>query len=75
MSKNAITIEQLNTACRHVIELMDAGMTENLAIRNLELFANVYAKCVLYVAPALITLINTAIGQRLPDKRKPPIRN
>ncbi len=44
MSKNAITIEQLNIACRHVVELMEAGMTENLAIRSLELFANAYAK-------------------------------
>jgi hypothetical protein len=44
MSKNAITIEHLNITCRHVIELMDVGMTENLAIRSLELFANVYAK-------------------------------
>jgi hypothetical protein len=44
MSKNAVTIEQLNIACRHVIELMDAGITENLAIRTLELFTNTYAK-------------------------------
>ena len=44
MSKNAPTIEQLNIACRHVHELMDAGMTENLAIRSVEIYANVYAK-------------------------------
>ncbi len=44
MSKNAPTIEQLNIACRHVLELTDAGMTENLAIRSLEIYANVYAK-------------------------------
>jgi hypothetical protein len=44
MSKNAITIEQLKILCRHVKELRDAGMTENLAIRLLELSANVYAK-------------------------------
>lgn len=44
MSKNQITLEQLNLACKHVLELRAAGMTENLAIRNLELFANVYAK-------------------------------
>jgi hypothetical protein len=44
MSKNAVTIEQLATACRHVDELINAGMTENLAIRNLEQFANFYAK-------------------------------
>ena len=44
MSKNAPTIKQLELACRHVNELMAAGLTENMAIRNLELFANVYAK-------------------------------
>ena len=44
MSKNAPTIRQIKIACRHVSELVDAGMTENLAIRNLELYANIYAK-------------------------------
>jgi hypothetical protein len=44
VSKNAITIDQLKLACRHVHELMAAGVTENLAIRTLELFADVYAK-------------------------------
>jgi len=44
MSKNVPTIKQLRIASRHVIELMQAGMTENLAIRNLELYANGYAK-------------------------------
>ena len=34
MSKNFITIEQLNIACRHVSELIEAGMTENMAIRS-----------------------------------------
>lgn len=43
-SKNAITIEQLKVACRHVEEMVSAGVTENLAIRTLELFADVYAK-------------------------------
>ena len=43
MSKNAITIDQLRLACRHVEEMMAAGVTENLAIRTLELFADVYA--------------------------------
>jgi hypothetical protein len=37
-------MDQLNLACRHVEEMMAAGMTENLAIRALELFADVYAK-------------------------------
>src|SRR5258707_1292733 len=44
MSKNAPTIQQLNIACRHVVELIEAGMSENLAIRSLEIYANVYAK-------------------------------
>jgi hypothetical protein len=44
MSKNAITITQLQLACRHVQEMIAAGVTENLAIRPLELFSDVYAK-------------------------------
>lgn len=43
-SKNAITIEQLRLACRHVHEMQAQGVTENLAIRSLEIFSNVYAK-------------------------------
>ncbi len=44
MSRNRITVEQVATACRHVRELMAIGVTENLAIRTLELFVDVYAK-------------------------------
>lgn len=44
MSKNAVSIQQVKLACRHVEELMNAGVTENLAIRTLELFTNTYAK-------------------------------
>lgn len=44
MSKNHLTVEHLKMACRHVQELMSAGVSENLAIRSLELFADVYAK-------------------------------
>jgi hypothetical protein len=44
VSKNAITINQLAVACRHFAEMRAAGVTENLAIRTLELFADVYAK-------------------------------
>jgi hypothetical protein len=44
VSRNAITIDQLKLACRHVEEMIAAGVTENLAIRTLELFADVYAK-------------------------------
>ena len=44
MSKNKITIEQLNAACRQFEEMLSLGVTENFAIRQLELFANAYAK-------------------------------
>lgn len=43
-SRNQVTIEQLQIACGHVQELRAAGMTENLAIRTLELLTDVYAK-------------------------------
>lgn len=44
MSKNSITIEQLDLACRQFEEMLSVGVTENFAIRQLELFANSYAK-------------------------------
>lgn len=44
MSKNAITIDQIKLACRHVDEMKAAGVSENMAIRTLELFCDVYAK-------------------------------
>jgi hypothetical protein len=44
MSKNSITIEQLNLACRQFEEMLSLGVSENFAIRQLELFANSYAK-------------------------------
>lgn len=44
MIKNAPTLDQIKIACRHVVELQDTGMSENLAIRQLELFTNLYAK-------------------------------
>lgn len=44
LSRNKITVDQISLACRHVRELMDAGVTENLAIRILEHFVDVYAK-------------------------------
>ena len=44
ISKNKFSIEQMIIACRHVNELIDAGVSENMAIRNLELFTDVYAK-------------------------------
>jgi len=44
MSKNAVTLKQIEIACQHVEELLASGVTENLAIRTLELFTNSYAK-------------------------------
>ena len=44
VSKNRITIEQVRLACRHVHEMLSAGVTENLAIRILEHFVDVYSK-------------------------------
>jgi hypothetical protein len=44
VSKNRLSINQISIACRHVDELTAAGVSENLAIRTLELFADVYAK-------------------------------
>ena len=43
-SRNTVTIDQLALACRHFEEMIAAGVTENGAIRILELFADVYAK-------------------------------
>jgi hypothetical protein len=43
-SRNAVTIDHLALACRHFEEMIAAGVTENGAIRTLELFADVYAK-------------------------------
>jgi len=43
-SKNSVTVEQLRLACYHVAELMKAGVSENLAIRTLELLADVFGK-------------------------------
>jgi hypothetical protein len=44
LSKNTITIDHLRVVCRHVQELIAIKVTENLAIRTLELFTDVYAK-------------------------------
>jgi hypothetical protein len=43
-SINSPTLNQLKLACRHVVEMREAGMTENVAIRMLEGLANGYAK-------------------------------
>ena len=44
MSRNAVSIKHLKLACRHVDEMVRAGVTENHAIRILELFVDVYSK-------------------------------
>lgn len=44
MSKNSVTPEQLAIACRNYFELREAGMTENLAIRNVVEFADFYGR-------------------------------
>jgi hypothetical protein len=44
VSQNNLSIDHLRLACRHVDEMVAAGVTENLAIRTLELFSDVYAK-------------------------------
>ena len=44
MGKNDLTIEQLKIACRHVDELVSAGVSENLAIRTLEVLTDTYAQ-------------------------------
>lgn len=43
-SKNSISLAQLSLACRHVEEMREVGITENFAIRLLELFADSYAR-------------------------------
>jgi hypothetical protein len=43
MNKNKPTIKQLKICCRHVDELINAKMSENHAIRTLELIGDMYA--------------------------------
>ena len=43
-SKNQPTVKHLHIVCRHVGEMEKAGITENHAIRILELLTDVYAK-------------------------------
>ena len=42
--KNKVTLAHILLACRHFGEIRQAGISENLAIRTLELFVDVYAK-------------------------------
>jgi hypothetical protein len=43
-SKNQPVIDHLKMACRHIDEMMAAGISENIAIRTLELISDLYAK-------------------------------
>lgn len=43
-SKNFITIDHLKLACRHFGEMRSANITENLAIRILEHWVEIYSK-------------------------------
>jgi hypothetical protein len=43
MSKNAVTVDQLRLACWHFRDLRCAGVSENYAIRTLELMTDSYA--------------------------------
>ena len=51
ISRNHITITQLQIACRHFQELRTANVTENYAIRTLELFVDSYSKILHGSAP------------------------
>jgi hypothetical protein len=42
--RNDVSLNQIQIACRHYQEMRAANVTENLAIRTLELFVDVYAK-------------------------------
>jgi hypothetical protein len=44
MSQNVVTIQQLEMACRHVVELMASGVTENSAVKTLHRLIDVYCK-------------------------------
>jgi hypothetical protein len=43
-SVNSITIDHLNLACRHVDEMREVNIRENLAIRILEHWVEIYSK-------------------------------
>jgi hypothetical protein len=44
MSKNAASIDQIKLACKYVYDLIEQGVTENYAIRTMELMVDSYAK-------------------------------
>ena len=46
MSKNKKSLQQIALACKHFHEMRNVGVSENHAIRTLELFCDVYAKVV-----------------------------
>jgi hypothetical protein len=75
-SKNKPTIKHLKIACRHIDELMDAGVSENHAIRTLELLADVYGQTHLGGVPAVHHINRVPVNQwslaaRRARKKKP----
>ena len=44
MSINKVTVKQLECACDFYCRMKELGATDNLAVRPLELLANIYAK-------------------------------
>ena len=44
MSINKVTVEQLECACDFYCRMKELSATDNLAVRPLELLANIYAK-------------------------------
>ena len=44
MSVNTISIDHIMLACRHMSEMQKSGLTENMSVRTLELFTDLYAK-------------------------------
>jgi hypothetical protein len=75
--KNSVTIDQLSIACRHFQEMVAAGVTLNMAIRTLELFADVYAKLHMGRSPtphhvrqvALWSVQAIEVRDRIPDAK------
>lgn len=78
-SKNKITISQSSLACQHVKEMRAAGISENLAIRTLELFVEVYSQLQVGSSASpynvnkveLWSIDAKALKRRLPSNAKP----
>jgi len=72
MSKNKITIEQLELSIKQYIELISCGMSENLARRNIMEHSDAYARYLKlkHVSPYKITNVSliSEEAKRLVDK-------